>query len=1792
MTNFCSVFNCLSGKKLTHKLAERAWIRSQLVRIVVLHYPPLTLNSSRPGEDCEIGGALRFVYPLIPKHVGFNCTAYTATSSRQDKDGNYTGYIGRLQSDRADYSPALTHLPLPGIPVEYSPVVTSDKITFTTMYERPRRAISDSDLLASFRQIDIVSWVTFFLLVMITAFMLRCQKQKWPLFKVFQCFLPVYWLRRKDVFKSSSQLGSGSGFFVLALFYSNFMLSELVQEEHPSVLKSFFDVLKPEADIHFTDSFPVDLALKHSKSARVRLISDRVEHEGVEKLIVNGWRNAMGLYLKQPKVRLLAVFGGNNRMKHVKRFTCAMLLDYSIKRGRTANTKSLWVPQDSPLEILIATVYNKKLDKRVKKVLDLAIQRYMEHDLYGNIFYKRLADIFRDIIYGVATNKDRLCYADKILIGEPDNDYSINMKNTDLVFLTMGIAFAIAFYASRPGEDCKIGGALRFVYPLIAKYIGFNCTAYTATSSRQDKDGNYTGYIGRLQSDRADYSPTTAHLPLAGSPVDYSPVVTSDKITFTTMYERPQRAISDSDLLASFRQIDIVSWATFFLLVMITAFILRCQKQKWPLFKVFQCFFQYTGFEGKAFSSRLRSWTAVVGFFVLALFYSNFMLSELVQEEHPSVLKRFFDVLKPEAAIRFIDSYPVDLALKHSKSARVRLLSDRVEHEGVEKLTAKGLRNSMSLYLKQPKGRLLAVFGGHNRVKHAKRFTCAMLLDYSMKQGRTLNTKSLWVPQDSPLEFLIATPYSKKLDKGVKKVLDLAVQRYMEHDLYGNIFYKRLADIFRDIIYGVATKKDRLCYADKILIGEPDNDHSINMKNTDLVFLTMGLAFTIAFSYRLGNHESMHQRSKGTSRDRDRSILLESKNAMSERGNENNCQSSLLTFVKTQVKQNIEHVNKLSTLIEAINVVQSTSKPVKEVHSEGNKILKSVLAFLKSLEIKAESETTARSSPVVLEDLKTCMKDIIAEEIGKLQMAQQTPSYAAITQTRADMSHRNASVSVLKHIVRVRTKNKDWSTRELRDTLKENIELTEQVRIEQMRCGSDAVTIACDSLPAKEALITAIRSKADSLSLEVEDKQLVKKDPCIVVANIPTEIEDASILEAVKKSCPLGEKVELLYARKANVRGRRSIIFRLSHVAQQHLLQAEKIFVQWECLKVYEPIQVTICFKCQAMLNLVDLAISKSVDILLITEPYINKHNSPPSLNGYKSYSSIYNTAKIRSVIYVANKNHLTDVIFSSSFSDSDASVIDLLIANTSITIINQFLRLGFEREVEIVAYADDFTLIINGTSHQELEGAAGSAMVAAAEWARKFSLVISSEKSKYMIVKKGKPLEDINISLNGELISREQSLLLLGLRIDERLSWKPHWRDVRSKVVKKTLLLKSLPRTIIPIGLKITYYKSVIEPIILYGTGVIGMNGMSKWTCNMIRSIQQVALLGVTQAYRTTSTASLLCLCRLLPLDLVIKHAKIKKTSWKDVGFPSYKWFHPSTHLSLRNHELSTFDKKYVIFLLPPDLNSRTAQLRITTPNRVHWVGLSANRDSDAKLFLIKIIGWVIKDMLDSPDQLIQVKTCALFREVFNWNRCKITSRLVKLHSHFNSLSDRLVNWKILSKSYNSFKSKYGFDELPIPSKKHWQLGDNVSALNRKSADNAQLEWLQALASTNAWHHGYGFIKEPADCYKFLQSNTPNRAVIIFVSGHGPFKSYLHRFRLAQALNCPCGAELQDAQHVLFHCPQLHAVRQNFLNGTDLKQCWSSLLQSNQRLLFEHVNSMLQEFIKWKRLLDLNQSD
>ena len=54
-----------------------------------------------------------------------------------------------------------------------------------------------------------------------------------------------------------------------------------------------------------------------------------------------------------------------------------------------------------------------------------------------------------------------------------------------------------------------------------------------------------------------------------------------------------------------------------------------------------------------------------------------------------------------------------------------------------------------------------------------------------------------------------------------------------------------------------------------------------------------------------------------------------------------------------------------------------------------------------------------------------------------------------------------------------------------------------------------------------------------------------------------------------------------------------------------------------------------------------------------------------------------------------------------------------------------------------------------------------------------------------------------------------------------------------------------------------------------------------------------------------------------------------------------------------------------------------------------------------------------------------------------------------------------------------------------------------------------------------------------------------PDYYVTQFLSGHGGFKQYLHRFGLDESSVCPfCTDLVQDARHVFFVCPKFSAER------------------------------------------------
>jgi hypothetical protein len=58
-------------------------------------------------------------------------------------------------------------------------------------------------------------------------------------------------------------------------------------------------------------------------------------------------------------------------------------------------------------------------------------------------------------------------------------------------------------------------------------------------------------------------------------------------------------------------------------------------------------------------------------------------------------------------------------------------------------------------------------------------------------------------------------------------------------------------------------------------------------------------------------------------------------------------------------------------------------------------------------------------------------------------------------------------------------------------------------------------------------------------------------------------------------------------------------------------------------------------------------------------------------------------------------------------------------------------------------------------------------------------------------------------------------------------------------------------------------------------------------------------------------------------------------------------------------------------------------------------------------------------------------------------------------------------------------------------------------------------------------------------------------------VTGHGNIKSYLYRFKIIDAPNCPCGNDNQTTEHILLECAILHEDRERLIAAVAQEDNW-----------------------------------
>ncbi|GBO21963.1 hypothetical protein AVEN_87520-1 [Araneus ventricosus] len=505
----------------------------------------------------------------------------------------------------------------------------------------------------------------------------------------------------------------------------------------------------------------------------------------------------------------------------------------------------------------------------------------------------------------------------------------------------------------------------------------------------------------------------------------------------------------------------------------------------------------------------------------------------------------------------------------------------------------------------------------------------------------------------------------------------------------------------------------------------------------------------------------------------------------------------------------------------------------------------------------------------------------------------------------------------------------------------------------------------------------------------------------------------------------------------------------------------------------------------------------------------------------------------------------------------------------------NDVLLLNNDRYF-LQAYADDLALVVPASSRKVLEESVSSFLDILKSFLKELNLQIASEKTLAVVFRGN---QNKNRQKRGLASLKRSPIFKIGGRtirtVDSLKYLGPNWGTGVS-------LLKH-------------WYLSVIQPSLLYGAAVWGGSFTQK-QINILHSIQRVALVKISKSFRTCPTNALNVFLGLPPLHVVANSLFIKFKIW-NARCDDYDF-------------INTNNLDFYIKVNNLDLNFRLIEFPINIPNADFDVytdgsGIDGNIGASVCIFKNNILvnsfkfklnnynsvfqaelaainfaaGWALEnsykiniftDSYSSIEVLKKVNTKSNYINVIKNNMFRAIGSVglswVKAHAGIpgNELADQLTKEATIDGNLLSLPAPYSYLKKFIHSyvidkwQRHW--GDSNSGVRVR-------EFVPFVDSTLLTH---------------------NRALLFFISGHGPFPAYLFRFKFFNSPNCICGG-LGDPDHYAFDCSHTsdyHFTRPAVCN----KPAWfkSILNNPNALLRMERICSIARKICDDLKSLDL----
>ncbi|XP_026331733.1 uncharacterized protein LOC113239080 [Hyposmocoma kahamanoa] len=491
-------------------------------------------------------------------------------------------------------------------------------------------------------------------------------------------------------------------------------------------------------------------------------------------------------------------------------------------------------------------------------------------------------------------------------------------------------------------------------------------------------------------------------------------------------------------------------------------------------------------------------------------------------------------------------------------------------------------------------------------------------------------------------------------------------------------------------------------------------------------------------------------------------------------------------------------------------------------------------------------------------------------------------------------------------------------------------------------------------------------------------------------------------------------------------------------------------------------------------------------------------------------------------------------------------------------------------------AFADDVILIFEGDTAQEIQNRANVTLEYVKAWGVKNKLKFAAHKTNAMVITRKLKHDTPRLTMGGVDIGLTNEMKLLGVTIDNKLTFNSHVANVCRKAIAINRQLVRAAKVSWGLHPEVirTIYVAVVEPVITYAACAWAPAAQKLGIIKHFDTVQRGFAQKICRAYRTVSLSSALVLAGILPLDLRVRESaslyEAKRGVFQpELGdreveqmAPALESSHPAEHIGLEFVSLvdqeqldsnSNFDLR--IYTDGSKIEGRVGAALSMWNGATETKALKLTLSSYCTVYQAELLA-ICKATLEILKH--KATTCGVYSDSMAalqtvTNTCSLHPLAVEARKNLKTatLQNKHVSLFWI-KAHAGLEGNERADQLAKEAalnskrKPHYELCP-ISFVKRSIRMRSLDEWTRRYKNSETAAVTKIFFPDVVTAYGIVRKMEHTNVTTQVMTGHGGFSEYLNRFRCKGSPSCICEPDASETvPHVLLECPMYANERYN----------------------------------------------